>query len=258
MGQAFRLPLPAAPPETVWEACRCGLIHHRLRFFEVKQEAHLIDFHTHTFLSDGVLIPSELVRRAATIGYRAIGLTDHVDGSNLDLVLPRIIKVATDLNRFQEIFVIPGVEITHVPPGQIPELVQEARLMGAILVVCHGESPVEPVAPGTNRAALTSNVDILAHPGFITSEDARLAAANGVHLEITARSGHNLTNGHVARMALQAGALLVVNTDTHSPENLMSRERAFEVLIGAGLTAEQAEEAFSNNQELLSVLKERF
>jgi len=218
----------------------------------------LIDFHTHTFLSDGLLIPSELVRRAANIGYRAIGLTDHVDTSNLDLVLPRILKVATELNRFQETFVIPGVGLTHVPPGQIPELVAEARQMGAVLVVCHGESPVEPVALGTNKAALAANVDILAHPGFITLEEAHLAAANGVCLEITSRNGHSLTNGHVARMALEAGALLVINTDTHSPENLITRERAQEVLIGAGLTPGRAEEVLSNNQELLSVLRKRF
>jgi len=217
----------------------------------------LIDFHTHTFLSDGLLIPSELVRRAANIGYRAIGLTDHVDASNLDLVLPRILNVAAQLNRFQETFVIPGVELTHVPPGQIPELVAEARQMGAVLVVCHGESPVEPVAVGTNKAALAANVDILAHPGFIALEEAHLAAANGVCLEITSRNGHSLTNGHVARMALEAGARLVINTDTHSPENLITRERALEVLIGAGLTPGRAEEVLSNNQELLSVLRKR-
>ncbi len=217
----------------------------------------MIDFHTHTFLSDGELIPSELVRRAANIGYRAIAITDHVDGSNLDLVLPRILKIAAELNRFQETFVIPGVELTHVPPGQIPELVQQARQMGAVLVVCHGESPVEPVAPGTNKAALSANVDILAHPGFLTGDEAGLAAAKGVHLEITSRHGHSLTNGHVARMALEAGARLVINTDTHAPENLITRERAFQVLIGAGLTSDQAEKAFSNNQELLSVLRER-
>lgn len=218
----------------------------------------MIDFHTHTLLSDGVLIPSELVRRAANAGYRAIGLTDHVDGSNLDLVLPRIIKVAEELNRFQETFVIPGVEITHAPPGQIPELVAEARRIGAILVVCHGESPVEPVAPGTNKAALDSSVDILAHPGLITAEEAILAADKGVYLEITSRSGHSLTNGHVARMALENRARLVINTDTHSPENLISRARALEVLIGAGLTSGQAQNVLSNNQELLSTLKKRF
>ena len=37
------------------------------------------DFHTHTFLSDGVLSPMELIRRAHDKGYAAIAITDHVD-----------------------------------------------------------------------------------------------------------------------------------------------------------------------------------
>ena len=61
----------------------------------------------------------------------------------------------------------------------------------------HGESPVEPVIEGTNRAGIEAGADILAHPGNITEEDARLAAEKGVYLEITARAGHSETNQHV-------------------------------------------------------------
>ncbi len=214
----------------------------------------MIDFHTHTLFSDGELNPSELVRRALVKGYRAIGLTDHVDGSTLDFVLPRIIKVSRELNRYQPTLVLPGVEITHAPPAQLPELVEEARRLGAAVVVVHGESPVEPVAPGTNRAAIEAGVDILAHPGFITLEEAALAAKNGVRLEITARSGHSLTNGHVARLAQEVNAILVIDTDTHSPENLIDRARAREILIGAGLDEHGAEAALKNNQDFLDQL----
>jgi histidinol phosphatase-like PHP family hydrolase len=167
------------------------------------------------------------------------------------------LKVAAELNRFQQVFVIPGVEITHAPPDQIPELVAEARKLGAVLVVVHGESPVEPVAPGTNRAAIDSCVDILAHPGFITIDEARLAQKNGVCLEITARAGHSLTNGHVARIADGVGAKLVIDTDTHSPENLISREGAVRVLVGAGMTENRAEEVLGNNESLLKIFRQR-
>jgi putative hydrolase len=217
----------------------------------------VIDFHTHTLLSDGVLIPSELVRRAENAGYSAIGLTDHVDGSNLEFVLKSILKVAAELNRLQSTFVIPGVEITHAPPQQVSKLVQEARKLGAIIIVVHGESPVEPVAAGTNRAGIESGADILAHPGFITDSDAALAAENGVLLEITARQGHSLTNGHVARMAIKNGAKLVINTDTHTPDNLITRERACQILIGAGLVESEAKKVLKNNQELLDICKQR-
>lgn len=218
----------------------------------------MIDFHTHTLLSDGVLVPSEQVRRAAHIGYRAIGLTDHVDGSNLDLVVPRIVKVAKELNQFQDVSVIPGAEITHAPPEQIRELVEEARKLGAVLVVVHGETPNEPVAAGTNLAGIEASPDILAHPGFITADEARLAAEKGVFLEITARAGHSLTNGHVARIAAIAGARLVINTDSHSYSDMITRETALKVLMGAGLTEAQAKAVFKNNEELLELLKRRF
>ncbi len=217
----------------------------------------MIDFHTHTLFSDGVLNPSELVRRSNVIGYEAIGLADHVDASSLDFIVPRILKVARDLNRYQDTVVIPGVEITHAPPAQIGHLVEEARRLGAILVVVHGESPVEPVAPGTNRAGIEAGADILAHPGFITPEDARLAAQKGVHLEITSRSGHSLTNGHVARIALEAGARLVIDTDTHTPDNLITRDRAFQILVGAGLDDDRANAVLTNNEQLLRVFQDK-
>jgi len=217
----------------------------------------LIDFHTHTLLSDGVLVPSELVRRAENTGYRAIGLADHVDESNLETVLKALLKVAVKLNHFQKTFVIPGVEITHAPPLEIPELVRDARRLGEVLVVGHGESPVEPVAEGTNRAAIEAGVDILAHPGFITYDDARLAAERRVFLEITSRRGHSLTNGHVARMALETGARLVIDTDAHTPDDLITRERAFQILIGAGLVKDRAEEVLKTNEELLKICRQR-
>lgn len=219
---------------------------------------NLIDFHTHSILSDGALIPSELVRRACNIGYRAIGLADHADGSNLDWLVPRLVKVAGELNRFQETFVIPGIEITHAPPGQIAELVDRARKLGAVFVVVHGESPVEPVAPGTNRAGIEAGADILAHPGFVSPAEARLAADKGVFLEITARAGHSITNGHVATTAFSQGARLIVNTDTHDQGDLITRESALKILVGAGMTESKAEQVLKNNEDLLKTLKGRF
>jgi histidinol phosphatase-like PHP family hydrolase len=217
----------------------------------------VIDFHTHTLFSDGELIPSELVRRASIRGYRGIGLTDHVDCSNLDFVVPRIARAAKELNLHQDTFVMPGAELTHALPGQIPELVGRARELGAAIVLVHGESPVEPVIPGTNQAAIEAGVDILAHPGFITPELARLAAERGVFLEITSRSGHSLTNGHVARLALEAGARLVIDTDTHTMDNIIDRAIARGILIGAGLTENQAESVFANNEDLFNIVKRR-
>lgn len=211
----------------------------------------MIDLHTHSLFSDGELIPSELVRRAFVKGYKAIAITDHADLSNIDMIVPRVAKVSGELSRAWEIKVIPGIELTHVPPSEIAGLAKEARGLGAKLVLCHGETIVEPVPPGTNYAALSSDIDILTHPGLITLDDARLAADRGICLEITARKGHSLTNGHVARMAKAAGARLIINTDAHSPSDLITIEEAERIVMGAGLTADDFMQIMRNAEDLV-------
>jgi putative hydrolase len=212
----------------------------------------MIDLHTHTLFSDGELLPSELVRRAENMGYEAIALTDHADSSNLDWIIPRIVRVCRDLNRYGKIRAVPGVELTHLPPEMIASLAKEARSLGAFIVVVHGETVVEPVPPGTNRKAIEAGVDILAHPGLITEEEVLQAKAKNVLLEITARKGHSLSNGHVARMAKKTGAPLILNTDAHTPDNLITREQAMKVVMGAGLDAEDLDRMLDYSRGLLS------
>ncbi|MBO4357633.1 MAG: histidinol phosphate phosphatase domain-containing protein [Candidatus Methanomethylophilaceae archaeon] len=200
------------------------------------------DLHTHTVYSDGELIPAELVRRAMVKGHDLIAITDHVDMTNVEWVVTNMVK-AVDLCE-DYIKVIPGVEITHVPPKQIDRVAKMARKYGAEWIVVHGETVTEPVMPGTNRASVENpEIDILAHPGFITLEEAQLAKDNDVILEVTGRAGHNITNGHVVNMARAAGAKMVIDSDTHQPENLMSDEEARIVALGAGLTKEEDDKA---------------
>jgi len=215
----------------------------------------MIDLHTHTLLSDGELLPSELVRRAQMKGYTAIALTDHVDSSNVDFVLPRIVKVSKVLNKNWDIFVIPGVEVTHAPIKEIPILVKYARENGAKIVVVHGETISEPVIPGTNRCAIEAGCDILAHPGKITGEDVMLAAEKGVLLEITTRPSHSPTNSHVISLAKRFGAKLVLDNDSHSPDDLISAEGAREFLTKLGLDTGEISQIFRNSEDVVTRIK---
>jgi histidinol phosphatase-like PHP family hydrolase len=218
----------------------------------------MIDLHTHSFFSDGVLVPSELVRRAVMKGYEVIAITDHADASNLDFIIPRVAAACRDLGKRWKIKALPGIELTHIPPESFEELTRKARSLGAMIVIAHGETIVEPVHPGTNRAAIEAGVDILAHPGLITRPEAALAAKRGVHLEITTRKGHSLSNGHVAKTAEEAGARLVVDTDTHEPGDLVTDEHARNVLLGAGLSGKQADRVFRNSRELAAKATKKF
>jgi putative hydrolase len=212
----------------------------------------MIDLHTHTVLSDGAVLPAELVRHAQIAGYQAIALTDHVDSGSLEFILKQSIRLAEKLDSLGQIRVLAGVEITHMPPALIPEMAREARKLGARIVVVHGESPVEPVCPGTNLAALESDVDILAHPGMITEEEVLLARQKGVCLELSARKGHSLTNGRVVMLARKHNANLVMNTDAHKPGELFSPELLRKVGLGAGLTESEFERALINSADLVA------
>ncbi len=200
------------------------------------------DLHTHSIFSDGELIPAELVRTAKVTGHKVIAITDHVDMTNVEFVVKNVVKAAelTD----DEITVIPGVEITHVPPSKMDQVIADAKRFGAKWIVVHGETIAEPVQPGTNRqAVMNPDVNVLAHPGFINEEEMQLAKDNGVLIEISGRRGHSLTNGHVAAIARKVGAPMVIDSDAHAAEDLMNEDAAYKVALGAGLTVAEADAA---------------
>lgn len=218
----------------------------------------MIDLHTHTTFSDGALIPIELIRRAEEVGYRAIGITDHCDYSNYKWILENVFRACDSANKYWDLLAIPGVELTHNPPEVTAELAAECRQLGAKIIVVHGETIVEPVKSGTNRAAVLSDIDILAHPGLIDDESVKIAAQRGVCLEITAKNGHSLSNGHVARMAMKYGAKMVINTDTHLPSQLIKKDMAVKVLLSAGIPSSEIDKIFANSLEIVKKIDSGF
>ena len=207
----------------------------------------MYDMHTHTILSDGEMLPIELIRRMSVIGYTTVAITDHADPSNTEDILAALAKLRESAQIYG-VRLLCGVELTHVPPPLIAGLAKSAKELGADIVIVHGETTVEPVAPGTNHAACGCKyVNVLAHPGLITIKDARLAAKNGIALEITSRGGHNRTNGHVAQIALVAGCQLVVDSDAHAPHDILTEQAKFIVAKGAALNDAQCREVISLN-----------
>ncbi len=208
----------------------------------------MIDLHTHSLFSDGDLLPTELVRRCEVAGYRCLVIADHADASLLDFTVPRLAKLCKELQGSVSVKVKPGVELTHVRPEHFKRLTAEARRLGAEVVVAHGETLVEPVIPGTNRAAIEAGVDVIGHPGLISMADARLAAKKGVCLEISGRKGHCFANGHVASVARATGAPLTFGSDSHSPEDLVPREFGEKIALAAGLTPAEVRRLFERGE----------
>ena len=194
----------------------------------------------------------ELIHRALVKGYSAIAITDHVALGPLGRVIQEISDDCALARAYWDILAIPGVELTHVPPQAISEVAQKAKQMGAWLVVVHGETFMEPVEKGTNLAAVQSPyVDILAHPGPITPAEAALATENHVFIELSARRGHSSTNAHVALVGQEAQAKLLVNSDAHDENDLLTPTLARTILHRAGLEDQQHQQVLNDNPLLL-------
>lgn len=209
------------------------------------------DFHTHTLISDGSLSLPELVQRARVLDHRFLAVTDHVGLGDIEPTLARL-RAASERCSTPELEVMVGVEITHVPPRLLDEAVRRARRAGAGIVLVHGETVAEPVAPGTNRAAVQiPEIDVLAHPGLLDFRDAERARANGIYLELSGRTTHGLANGRVAAVAEATGTPTVVNSDAHEPAHLLTLAAAFDVARASGAPLARARRSVAAFPEAL-------
>lgn len=217
----------------------------------------MIDLHSHTRLSDGALSPEAMVAAAERRGYEVYAITDHAAGSDSTYwdMASAVRDVVERLRGRTSVRLLAGVELTDFQPERIAEAALEVRRHGAQVVVVHGECVSLNILPGTNAAAVRAEgVDILGHPGLLEEEDAREAARRGIYLEISARQGHNWANGHVYAMARRTGAPIVVDSDGHDEEGLLSVSKVTALLRGAGASHASAGQV---QEEMAPALVER-
>ena len=196
-------------------------------------------------------MPSEVAMRYMAAGYKAIAITDHVDYSNIEFTVKAILEFTRHWPLNSKIKVLPGIELTHLPPNQFKPLTQFARKQGIKVIIGHGETLMEPVEKGVNRAALEAEVDILAHPGLVNDSDVKLAKEKGIFLEVTSRKGHRDTNAHVVERALKFGARLILNNDSHEPEDIITPEELIKVGMKAGLKRKEIDKTFKDVEAFL-------
>jgi putative hydrolase len=211
----------------------------------------MYNLHSHSILSDGCLLPSELAVRHMAKGYKVLAITDHADYSNIHTVITSILAFCSKWPKKSPLTVLPGVELTHIPIEHFKPLARIARSKGIKIIVAHGETPAEPVLNGTNRAALEAGIDILAHPGTISDADILLAVKKGTFLEVTTRKGHNLTNNYVIQQAMKFKARLILNTDCHTPEDIIEPSEIIRLAQELGLNAENIGAMYKEVEQLI-------
>ena len=187
------------------------------------------------------MLPAEAAALARQAGYRNIALLARCDRHTLPLQFPPLLRSCRDLALYGEGEALPGVELVHIPPPLMAEAIAEARALGAAVVAVHGELPGGTAPAGTNIAAIEARADLVLHPGSLTSDAATLAAAHGVHLELSLCPRHALFNGHIARLALQHNAPLLTGSNARHPGELVTLPGRRAILRGAGLTEAEAD-----------------
>ena len=171
------------------------------------------------------MLPIELIRRMSVTGYTTVAITDHVDTTNTESVS----EISFKFRESAQLFGVISCAAWRSPmsPLSDPALAKLAKDSGADIVVVHGETLVEPVAPGTNHAACACTyVDVLAHPGLIDppmQNCGKKRHGTGAHFTGWPQQGEWACR----KVAREAGCQIVVDSDAHTPHDLLDKRAKF-------------------------------
>jgi DNA polymerase (family 10) len=198
------------------------------------------DLHTHTDWSDGRATLDEMLAAAAERGYDYYAVTDHATGPGMvggvglsDEELAEQASVVDEAAAAVDVEVFHGVEANIDAEGELS--VGDDLLDRLDIVVASPHAALdqgrEEATDRLVRAVEHPAVDVLGHPtGRLLNRRAgleldyeRIAAAAadaGTALEVNANPHRLDLSGTGVRAAVDAGAIVVVNTDAHAPAEL--------------------------------------
>lgn len=197
------------------------------------------DLHIHTTWSDGSASIDEMIQAAARHGYRYMAISDHSGGLGVarGLTLERLQSQRAAIQeaaaRYPTIAVLVASEVDIRADGSM-DFPNEA-LAGLDLVIgsihsAMAQSP-EEVTARLLRAIDNPHVDVIGHPStrivggregvpFDRAAVFAAAARTGTALEVNANPSRLDLRDVDVRLALEAGSMIVINTDAHSPDHL--------------------------------------
>lgn len=192
------------------------------------------DLHMHTSYSDGRDTLAAMVSASAALGYEYIAITDHSQsaGASRTLSLDDLGRQMDEIDRLQEHYpamrILKGVEVDILPDGRLdfPDAVLEK--LDIVLASLHdraGHSPAR-LLQRYRTAAEHPLVTLLTHPanrlvgrfdGYDLDFDAlfELAVRTATLLEVDGAPSHLDLDGSLAREAIEAGVLLLLDSDCH-------------------------------------------
>lgn len=201
------------------------------------------DFHMHTEWSDGMLSVMEMARAARERGLATIAITDHSVSLGIanGLSIERLQQQATEVQMANnalgsDFHVLHGTEMEIRADGSLDYPDEVLEKLDFVIASLHTglSQPREQATQRMLNAINNPHVDMIAHPtgrllpdraGADLDMDAIIAAAaaTGTILEINANPARlDLRDIH-ARMAVENGVKIAINTDAHRPEEFVLR-----------------------------------
>lgn len=216
------------------------------------------ELHAHTTASDGRLSILELATMARDRGFHTIAVTDHsqasfqANGLTPERLRAHIAAVHAARAKVRGIRILAGSEVDIHPDGHLDYDDDLLAELDIVVASPHAALKQDPEAATARllRAIEHPRVHILGHPtGRIIGRreglapDLRLLAAaaarHNVALEVNANSYRLDLNDLGVRIALDAGALIAIDCDVHTPEHFSELRYGVQTARRGGLTAER-------------------
>ena len=202
------------------------------------------DLHAHTDWSDGHATVMEMAVAAKARGYEYLAITDHspripvVNGLGPERLAAQR-RLIDDANREVDgITVLQGIEVDILEDGALDLPDETLASLDVVIASPHVKLRMEPAAMTQRmlRAVSNPHVDVIGHPtgrrpgtgqgsrpGAEYDFEAvfRAAAANGVVLELDCDPARMDLSPEMAALALSCGCLLSLDSDAHTPDQLL-------------------------------------
>jgi DNA polymerase (family 10) len=216
------------------------------------------DLHCHTTLSDGHNSLEEMAEAARELGYSYLAVTDHSAthgfGNDVqpDALLERVAEVRELDRRMRGFKLLAGTETNILPDGS-PDYEDEVlEELDWVIASVHTSFRISEKAMTERVVAAIEHplVDCIGHltgrmilrrrPYDIDVERvAEAAAANATMLEINGNPNRRDMSEQNARLAADAGATIVINTDAHRVRTMDNIRYGVATARRAWLTADQ-------------------
>ncbi len=201
------------------------------------------ELHAHTDWSDGAATLGEMVEAAQGVGLAYLVISDHSQslGVAQGLSIERLWEQRRQIEKMREdlgdgIRLLHGTEVEILADGQLDypdEVLAELDIVIASLHSSLRQSGAQ-ITERLLKAIANPHVDMIGHPSgrLIGKRDPadldmdvilRAALEHGVALEINAHPDRLDLNDVHARMAVESGCLLAINSDAHHPDHFALR-----------------------------------